>query len=784
MSDLQQEIARLQAALKQAEARAADADARVADADARVADADARVAAADSRIAAAESRAGEAERQLQSTTFLEYLGQLQTTIDPQLVIEPKSSARSAVTATEVANRFYPRALCRWTEFPTLHDQQFDAFAHKFQDVRIFPSFAQIDGNDLSSESRRDEQDIRPFVRAYAERPARRIVNKFIDTHPSFQGIRLSFRNNAYGLHPRPSQDSHDRDSPAPPKRRSPDRITALFPDRWGIRCTLEDEVCTPALVAEYKAAHVTQGWRFREVLGADPLPVDFFARCALGPQEPNPPAGPARAPTPDQRTQDKIMVAKVLCQAYHYMIITGLAYGYVSSGDCMVFLAIPQGSPETLLIHLLNRQANIPDVKQSHAAQLATLSLLALEAELPPAQWIRNAELTLSRWPPSGGNKKSITQVAPSLPPTLPPSANPSSTPSPCRSPTTATTRDNQRHDDEDGAGDHDAGGRGSAAPAQSAATANKRKRSDGEGDCETGDGTAPSSSKGDNNKNNNNTVGNGTTPPYSPPRDSTSTSAGTTPNTRSGMTGYPLYIPPHATKRPYCTQACLLGLSHYKSDNPPPRLDPACPNALLHSGHGQYPSHHRIPASYLCERVKSRLAINLDDGCECLDKYGLFGATGVLFKITDPEYGYVFVAKGVQSVDAAILADEASVYAHCAALQGVRMPVYLGRISLSDQGGYPLRSLAVVSDMMFLSWVGVSLNNASITRVVLPPGVNVDAEISEIHHALARYGVGHDDILDSNLAWNDEVGGIMALDFNRVFYWDVPRKKPRTNDT
>ncbi len=87
--------------------------------------------------------------------------------------------------------------------------------------------------------------------------------------------------------------------------------------------------------------------------------------------------------------------------------------------------------------------------------------------------------------------------------------------------------------------------------------------------------------------------------------------------------------------------------------------FDPACPNTPAHSRQG-YLSHHLISASEVCLRVRDRLARDLDHGCECLDKHGMFGATGALFKMTDPTYGYIFVAKGVQEVNASTLADEA----------------------------------------------------------------------------------------------------------------------------
>ncbi|KAK0713050.1 hypothetical protein B0T26DRAFT_753208 [Lasiosphaeria miniovina] len=173
----------------------------------------------------------------------------------------------------------------------------------------------------------------------------------------------------------------------------------------------------------------------------------------------------------------------------------------------------------------------------------------------------------------------------------------------------------------------------------------------------------------------------------------------------------------------------------------------------LVCSGSVGYLSHHPISASELCLRVRGRLSRNLDDGCECLDKYGMFGATGVLFKLTDPTYGYSFVAKGVQRADASTLTDEAWIYSHCLDLQGIRIPVYLGNIELVYH--YPLRSAAAVTHMMLLSWAGTTLCHRPP-----PAGVDVEAEVDAAVKALHRYGVQHDDIRNANLTWNDETKG------------------------
>jgi hypothetical protein len=152
-----------------------------------------------------------------------------------------------------------------------------------------------------------------------------------------------------------------------------------------------------------------------------------------------------------------------------------------------------------------------------------------------------------------------------------------------------------------------------------------------------------------------------------------------------------------------------------------------------------------------------------------------MFGATGVLFRITDPTFGYIFVAKGVQEVDTHVLLEEASIYAHCLELQGTRIPVYLGIIKLVYH--YPLCSTAAVSDMMLLSWAGPTL--AAVTTTAMQTS---QKEIDTAVELLERHGIEHDDIRETNLTWNDEVGGVMVIDFDRAFIHG-PVKRQRTTE-
>ncbi|KAK3359994.1 hypothetical protein B0T25DRAFT_534463, partial [Lasiosphaeria hispida] len=461
------------------------------------------------------------------------------------------------------------------------------------------------------------------------------------------------------------------------------------------------------------AAHKAKGTSFRHVLGGKVFPETLFVDCARR-SEAEPDEIQQQGLGPCVRDSHHKMVAKVLCQAYHYMIISGLAYGYVSSGDCMVFLTIPHDTPDILLAYLVHDFGNTQEAQQTFVAQLATLVLLALKAEVPPAQWILNAEQTLPRWLPKSNKMAGDLQFpgfaggALSLPRPPPPP-----TPS-CRGDIPAI--DYHQHDDDNNDDNNDNAG----------SIAGPR------------DTTAKQKKEG----------------PPPPAAASMSDTAASSRGTRASG----------SNSAPFCTQACLLSLCRQGA------LDPGCPNTPIHGRQGRQ-SHHPVSALNICLLVRDQLAYDLDQGCECLDKYGMFGATGVLFKITTSRYGYTFVAKGVQAVDADTLEEEACIYSHCRDLQGIFIPVHLGNINLVHP--YPLRSLALVHSMMFLSWAGSTLD-----ACILPAGIDPQAKTDTAVEALTQLGIEYYDLKKTNLTWNEEVGRVMIIDFNMARIYATGQKR------
>lgn len=150
--------------------------------------------------------------------------------------------------------------------------------------------------------------------------------------------------------------------------------------------------------------------------------------------------------------------------------------------------------------------------------------------------------------------------------------------------------------------------------------------------------------------------------------------------------------------------------------------LDPKCPNVDRHKK-GTSLSHHPISKEKLCSLLRDQLSQSLDENCDCLDRLGLYGNVGVLFKITLAEYGYTFVAKGVQLADEQDLFSEGRIYTHLSGLQGKMVPVHLGTIDLVRP--YPLVSCATITQIMLMSWAGDNLRSKN----QWPEGIDIEAE-------------------------------------------------------
>ncbi|KKZ61359.1 hypothetical protein EMCG_04004 [[Emmonsia] crescens] len=633
----------------------------------------------------ANERADRLEETQAPTALEEYLQLVQQRLVSVLSIEPNPTKAATGSVTSVDRKYYPLELYSWDDFPEKHNETFSQFMNLFSEKPLFPSKTDVLAirQELSPTSRKDEQDIRPFIRTAIEKPAQRVVMAYLGHIGNSD--RFFFQNNAYSLENRTLEDeTGECEIPPPCKKRSLERkISQPIPDRWGI-CEPVSGSVRRVCVGEYKAAHKIPTEGIIQVLTSPS--VELFLEVLRRKQ-----SGIVNSGIEKTREQ----VAHILCQTFHYMITSGLLYGYVALGEILIFLMIKKSAPQKLYFYL-TRVATKPPckfvVRHAPAAQLATFATLSLCSTEMRRDWITKAKnCGIYQWP------------------LLPPSHL-----------THDITLRPRRLDDEE--------------------SESSEEEHEGPGDDD-----------------------------YNSPSEGRSRIR-SQPNQQTGQRRR---SPRKRTRTqrpilPYCTQACLLGLVQ---DLP---LDPSCPNTALHQ-QGQTCKKHLVTKEDLCALTKKQLARSLDKDCECLDREGLFGNIGVLFKITLTEYGYTFVAKGVQGVDEPHLAHEARIYAHLSHLQGTKVPIFLGNITLELP--YPLVSLARVTQMMLMSWAGTSIGVKSWLE-----GVDIEMEKEETLHALASSGVSHNDVGRRNLIWNPEQKQVMAIDFDQATIHHTQKRRASTS--
>ena len=198
--------------------------------------------------------------------------------------------------------------------------------------------------------------------------------------------------------------------------------------------------------------------------------------------------------------------------------------------------------------------------------------------------------------------------------------------------------------------------------------------------------------------------------------------------------------------QRPYCTQRCLLGLVQRFA------LDNCCPNARLHR-QGKRVRTHLLNKEQFGELVQRQLAMDLDCNIQELKQQGLRGA---LFRITLASHGYTFVGKATREVYVPALQHEGRIYDRLESIQGKRIPVYLGNIDLKR----PWHDLHVrLIHMLLMSWGGERADKVKEAS-------SLQMEICQFEDEIERLGVRHNDLISDNILWNDEVQGMMFIDF------------------
>ncbi|KAK3364276.1 hypothetical protein B0T25DRAFT_493067 [Lasiosphaeria hispida] len=415
--------------------------------------------------------------------------------------------------------------------------------------------------------------------------------------------------------------------------------------------------------------------------------------------------------------------AQILTQVFHYMIDCGLQYSYITSGEGFIFLNINPTDPKILYYHLFfpKKKVHLPrssDEELIDAATLDTYRETLMNTAI--AQVLTLVCLALDRQPLNQAAKQAMQADLAQWPIPYPgqdpmPVEDAVSDRPELPQPATTLSDTSSRHQD----------------------PTKKHPRPDE--DDEHGGGPSAAG-------------------------PSTSTAIPQRTRDQSRKQRLPLTH--------FCTQKCLLGLKRNGE------LDENCPNIHRHrAAVGTKDSrHHPITIEIFSCLLHDQLAVDLDSDCEALDKYGKFGAIGVLFKITLHGYGYTVVAKGVQRVDRNSLKHETAVYARLDELQGDIIPVWLGQLDLAVN--YILSSGAHICTMMLMSYAGEPVQAENWDTAVDYSVWGGCSGLGELLSTLEACGVYHHDVRRPNTVWNEEVGRPMIIDFDRAVL--VARKAKR----
>ncbi len=208
---------------------------------------------------------------------------------------------------------------------------------------------------------------------------------------------------------------------------------------------------------------------------------------------------------------------------------------------------------------------------------------------------------------------------------------------------------------------------------------------------------------------------------------------------------------------REYCTQACLLGLA----GGP---LDIRCPNVAHHGK-------KHLKKSLFLRMVQTQMKEQRDKVTDC-KPLDIDGSRGTIFKITLTSHAYTIIAKGVQQDDIHHLQNEAKVYHQLCSLQGSHIPVCIGSINLIKPYYHRHRHyVCEFVQLLLLSYAGTpvfkTVNAANLDRILS----RVTTAIEAIH----SLGVLHGDPYPRNILWNEQVGMLQIVDFERSEIRQLP---------
>ncbi|KAJ4312111.1 hypothetical protein N0V84_010089 [Fusarium piperis] len=407
MSDLSDEVLRLRRQLDESKAREQETAAREQETAAREQETAARLQETAARLQAER-------RKNQMTTLEEYLHNCHFNLYQKLRIADKSKLTTGYT--KVDNRYYPKFLRPWIDFPSTRQHHFEATKTACEQRRLFhPEISTTDmGTTIDHEEAGNENAVDYFETLAVEHPVRRILRHLWEEEEmrkEYQCKQLRFCKNLRDFTQlsnadlAPEEDLSDR-RPEQPCQTGPNKRVATEkrvkpltkPDGAGVRMHLGGGESL-AFVFDYKAAHKVPLEYLKPAIARETLFMEVIERL-------NSDTNTTDTKLWEQEKAEEL-IAMALTQVFDYMVRYGVKYGYIAAGKSLLLLFVDFADLQTLYCHPCVPDEDVgawTDDKASYTAvaQLASFCLLSLQSEaLKGSQhevlWGR-AKTTLKTW--------------------------------------------------------------------------------------------------------------------------------------------------------------------------------------------------------------------------------------------------------------------------------------------------------------------------------------------------------------------------------------------------
>ncbi|KND90494.1 hypothetical protein TOPH_04667 [Tolypocladium ophioglossoides CBS 100239] len=673
----------------------------------------------------AQRRADKAEEQVLRTTLHEYIEACHHLVSSRLLVETNRNLTSKGSITNPHNKLCPTSLKPWSDFLELQKQALGTVFSLFPtEHRAFESrnFLAGLGERISQKPLANEKDLEHFLHNAVEEPVRSIIAQIKATDEVKRtfgiGDGVVFDNHPHALSDVADEVAQRQAASSPPRtptHGSENLSSQLRPDQI---CVYLSETMERLMifVCEYKAAHKLTAPHIR--VGLHPMNIyeDVVNRKTI----------PTSA-DPDALFQyhAEKLTAAAITQTRHYMIIGGLEYGLLTTGEAIVFLKIDWQEPQTLYYHLAEPTPESlahPDNIHSCAAvgQYLAFVLIALgspgQRREHPQDERRQVIKSSKRWAQDFETTIRAIPTDEWLPPPDSPAYEPTTYKSVNRAPYVLRPKI-----------------RPLFAPDPSDDGPSRKDPTDSDDDDES-PGKFPDTPS----------------PAEKRPRQAQPTRRSDRVLAQQQRGG--------EQSRQYCTQKCLLGLVNERE------LDQECPNVASHRGK-KASTRHPVTHTKWLQLLYEQLERSLDDGIRRLNKEG---SRGVLFQVTLIAYGYTFVSKGTISAFIEDLQHEAAVYERLRPVQGITVPVFLGSIDLRDMDRvYYYDHRVYIVHLTFLSWGGYKMDELSAAGAAkMPLAAKVERSLRSIH----RRGVVHGDVRKENVLT------VLIIDFERALLLQPPR--------